>query len=768
MSKILLSLIILTFSHSAFAVCEEGKRICVDGPGSKFINGVEVFRECWNYQTEMRCSENETIDYCKGLSTLKQCAKESSVCTSFGLNGECLGTLSTYRCSAPADNIEGAILIDYSHTVNSGSDTSSCANFLDNPQCFIAKEECVEGPGTRFINGVAVYKECWKKEYSYACAAQGVSNSCAQLQAAGCKPVGDSVCIKEGANGCTQFQQTYQCADTPPIAGDDITSVGGTQNPGFDMLSCTHATAGMTCSAPKSLCLKEGPDGACLQLQYTYDCVKNVSDNRCEVLEKLPECEVRSSVCEERNGLSCIAYKKEIFCKGDKEIDAPGADIIDSNISIGSISQSDTCKPLEENPNCAILRTECTEPGGEKIVNGVPIYKDCWKYEHTYVCGALSGTQSDCDKLEMNSSCVKVSSDCIAVDDSGKCLTTAHTYRCEEKEGSVTTETVCRPAECLNGLCDGANDPADTDFSKVLSYLEIVRQASVYGDIENGLFFNGQKDKCTKKVLGFSCCDTKVKAGTSNSSAFGKAMSFTGETTVEAIKYIGSPYVYDVLSASSATEGMLNFLYGNAASGVYNPSLSFYGFGMTLQGGTMYFTFDPYSFAISVAFQIAMDYLQCEQSEQTLMLKKGQNLCHYVGTYCSKGEKFGCIERSESYCCYNSPLARILQEQGRIQLGKSWGSAKDPVCTGFTMEELESLDFDKMDLSEFEALIVTKNGLDDAAAKDRGETHLDNLISKDLGAYVSPSVGTSAVVDPNFTGKPQLPAKKRNLKQPKP
>lgn len=182
----------------------------------------------------------------------------------------------------------------------------------------------------------------------------------------------------------------------------------------------------------------------------------------------------------------------------------------------------------------------------------------------------------------------------------------------------------------------------------------------------------------------------------------------------------------------------------------------------------MYFTFDPYSFAISVAFQIAMDYLQCEQSEQTLMLKKGQNLCHYVGTYCSKGEKFGCIERSESYCCYNSPLARILQEQGRIQLGKSWGSAKDPVCTGFTMEELESLDFDKMDLSEFEALIVTKNGLDDAAAKDRGETHLDNLISKDLGAYVSPSVGTSAVIDPNFTGKPQLPAKKRNLKQPKP
>lgn len=233
--------------------------------------------------------------------------------------------------------------------------------------------------------------------------------------------------------------------------------------------------------------------------------------------------------------------QKEIFCKGDKEIDAPGADIIDSNISIGSISQSDTCKPLEENPNCAILRTECTEPGGEKIVNGTPIYKDCWKYEHTYVCGALSGTQSDCDKLEMNASCVKVSSDCIAVDDSGKVPHHCAYLSLRRKGRHRYHGNSRRPAECLDGLCDGANDPADTDFSKVLSYLEIVRQASVYGDIENGLFFNGQKDKCTKKVLGFSCCDTKVKAGTSNSSAFGKAMSFAGETTVEAIKYIGSP-----------------------------------------------------------------------------------------------------------------------------------------------------------------------------------------------------------------------------------
>lgn len=416
-----------------------------------------------------------------------------------------------------------------------------------------------------------------------------------------------------------------------------------------------------------------------------------------------------------------------------------------------------------------MLRTECVEGPAEKIINGVPVYKDCWKYEYIYVCGASGNgseeTKNDCGKFEADKDCVKVSSECIAVDDEGKCLTTAHTYRCVEKEGSVVTETICRPAECLDGICDGSGDPADSDFSKVITMLETARQGAFYGDYDNGRFFNGEVDECSKKVLGFSCCDTKVKAGTANSSAFGKAMSFAGDVTVETVKYIGSPYVYDVLSASDATSGILNMLYGDATSGIYNPSLSFYGFGMTLQGGQMYFTFDPTSFAMSVAVQIALDYLQCEPKEQTLMLKKGQKLCHYVGTYCSK-KVVTCVERKESYCCYNSPLARILQEQGRPQLGKGWGSAQNPQCEGFTQDELERLDFDAMDLSEFEALIVQKNELDSAAAKDRGTAHTKNLVDKDLGAYVPPSVGSSHVVDPSFTGTPTAPNRPSSPKAP--
>ncbi len=64
------------------------------------------------------------------------------------------------------------------------------------------------------------------------------------------------------------------------------------------------------------------------------------------------------------------------------------------------------------------------------------------------------------------------------------------------------------------------------------------------------------------------------------------------------------------------------------------------------------------------------------------------------------------MERKESSCCFNSRLARIINEQGRAQLGKGWGSQKHPDCSGFTAAELEKLDFSKIDLSEFIAEIM--------------------------------------------------------------
>ena len=83
----------------------------------------------------------------------------------------------------------------------------------------------------------------------------------------------------------------------------------------------------------------------------------------------------------------------------------------------------------------------------------------------------------------------------------------------------------------------------------------------------------------------------------------------------------------------------------------------------------------------------------CKKSERRLKKKRYAGLCIYVGEYCSKKILGFCIEKKRSYCCFNSRLAQVINACGRPQIGKSFGSAKNPDCRGFTLEEFARIDF---------------------------------------------------------------------------
>ncbi len=93
----------------------------------------------------------------------------------------------------------------------------------------------------------------------------------------------------------------------------------------------------------------------------------------------------------------------------------------------------------------------------------------------------------------------------------------------------------------------------------------------------------------------------------------------------------------------------------------------------------------------------------CNNKERELKKRKQADTCHYIGKYCSNKIKFInlCTERKKSYCCFNSKLSRIINDQGRPQIGKSFGSARKPNCKGFTPTEFSSLDFSTIDLSDY-------------------------------------------------------------------
>ncbi|MDR0233432.1 MAG: conjugal transfer protein TraN [Zoogloeaceae bacterium] len=96
-----------------------------------------------------------------------------------------------------------------------------------------------------------------------------------------------------------------------------------------------------------------------------------------------------------------------------------------------------------------------------------------------------------------------------------------------------------------------------------------------------------------------------------------------------------------------------------------------------------------------------MNMMECDEEDYVTGAKRGVGLCHKVGSWCSATLLGGCEEKREGWCCFPSKLARIIQEQGRTQLGKPWGDPEEPDCSGFTEEEFQKIDFDKIDFSEF-------------------------------------------------------------------
>jgi conjugal transfer mating pair stabilization protein TraN len=65
-----------------------------------------------------------------------------------------------------------------------------------------------------------------------------------------------------------------------------------------------------------------------------------------------------------------------------------------------------------------------------------------------------------------------------------------------------------------------------------------------------------------------------------------------------------------------------------------------------------------------------------------------------------------CIERRKAYCCFNTPLARILDEKIRPQLGRGWGEADQPDCTGISVADFGRVDWNRVNLDEWLAILA--------------------------------------------------------------
>jgi len=107
----------------------------------------------------------------------------------------------------------------------------------------------------------------------------------------------------------------------------------------------------------------------------------------------------------------------------------------------------------------------------------------------------------------------------------------------------------------------------------------------------------------------------------------------------------------------------------------------------------------------------------CSAAERELAEERHAGNTHYLGKRCAKRVFGVCIRQKREWCVFGSKLGRILHQQARPQIGVGWES-----CRGFTVAEIEAIDFDRLDLAEFTENLVDGSRDPAIALPDRDGT----------------------------------------------
>lgn len=454
----------------------------------------------------------------------------------------------------------------------------------------------------------------------------------------------------------------------------------------------------------------------CWEWKKQFTCLEpNVADYCRPLKDTSSQCEVGGQKCIEndKNGV-CLKYEHIYSCgidikkKNNGKLPEKIIELEPTHLITSSWDESQ-CTLAGMN-GCEVVEEVCVEGPETREINGVSVTRDCWKVERKMRCN-LAEDKSECEAFEKEPKCTLKSEQCTSKYPDGRCQVNEKVYQCVEHEGGTTEVSTC----------------VDQDFAKTMTSMEMAREMQRYYDPDAQRFFEGDANKCSIKlggavngILGGHCCKTKADPSTMQDWA---VQAGTQVAVQNLLASTGSHYTYSMLmekapqfliNSVAAAEGLAGTATGGLASGgvgafgfAVTTTAPAAGAGATVVGssGGLYLTFDPVSFGIAIAVMALQQYLSCAQSEIMTAMKTKAGLCEYVGSYCSSKVMGACVKRVEAHCCYISKLAKIVNIEGRKQIQKSWGSAENPICEGFTAQELEQLDFSKMDMSEFYAEI---------------------------------------------------------------
>lgn len=392
----------------------------------------------------------------------------------------------------------------------------------------------------------------------------------------------------------------------------------------------------------------------------------------------------------------------------------------------GGAVPADECKAFEDNPQCGFVSSTCVD-----YAEGS--WGTCYVHEETWDCGETY----DVPTLER----------------SGE-------YECGG------------PIRCMGTECFSFEQQQSPDFARATAMLNAAQNMVSDMSCEQGAVgtactvFSGEAQECKRAVSGtVDCCETpsgislkdyltmimtvpKIDSAimgiesTDALSGLKSSYELLREPVMDSWSTITSPFSSRVDAASGAWDGLKGTVQdaalevvenlkkkaaeltndlifsaaeevgldaaGQAAAGEGAESFSQQLLG---EAGASFLGTAMTAYQIYVATMIAIQLIwRCEESEFELNVKRELKSCRHIGTYCKTRVLGYCIERRQSYCCFNSPLSRILQQEIRKQVGPSWGSAESPSCDGIPVARLDQVDWDRVNLDEWLG-ILAKEGL---------------------------------------------------------
>ena len=345
-----------------------------------------------------------------------------------------------------------------------------------------------------------------------------------------------------------------------------------------------------------------------------------------------------------------------------------------------------------------------------------------------------------------------------------RCAQYQQTYSCEttSQSGSVSssTSTLCSPPaiqsdtlslgiDTIGKLITPSSTTKSSSFSQAAIAMEIASEMQSYSGCTasnpqnciSSLLFGGVRESCTKGWLGLRNCCTAKPGAKSNSTMVGlilgplaSVVKYAGEVSVDS----ASPYVFDAMYSSGAyTQGMNSSIIqsasvitdseGFAQTSIFaSNGINFGAYGFTWGLGSApavnglfgastqldlissetqgyYVSFNPYVFAGSLAVSAIETLGNCTEDENLLAIHRGEELSVYVTENCIEKQSItnNCLVYQDNYCSFNGVLGKIINQQGKAQLGIDFSS-----CEGLTKSQISALDFSKINFSEFTGKLI--------------------------------------------------------------